>query len=398
MSEEHHLDFQEEHLLFENTLFEEVLPFWIAHSIDRNGGINTCIQDDGTLVNRDRWNWSQWRAVWVFSKLYNVFGKKKEWLTIAEGIYRFVTATGTDENGHWPLLLDGEGEIKRGYESLYVDGFAIYGLVELYRATGESEVLDLAIATFDASEAAFARPEPPPAWPYPIPPGRMPHGMSMLFSLAYHELAEVSNLPHVLEACLRHHRKVLEVFYRSDRKILLEWLNVEGTECSKPEGSAVCPGHAIESMWFQMHIARASGDQDSVSHACEIILNHLEAGWDSEFGGLFLAVDADGSCEVGWPHPDTKLWWPHTEGLYATLLAYEATRDLCFLEWYERVRGYAYNNFPNRKHGEWRQKLDRRGNVIEDTLFLPVKDPFHLPRALIYCIEVLKRLEMEEGQ
>jgi len=29
---------------------------------------------------------------------------------------------------------------------------------------------------------------------------------------------------------------------------------------------------------------------------------------------------------------------------------------------------------------------------IRDTVALPVKDPFHLPRALIYCVDALERL------
>jgi len=382
---------------YEATLFEDVLPFWTGHAIDPNGGINTCIRDDGVLVSRDRWNWSQWRAVWVFSKLYNLFGKREEWLVIARDIYKFIASTGPDSQGHWPLLLNGDGEVQKGYESLYVDGFAIYGLTELHRATGDREALDLALATFKASEAAFAAAEPPPAWPYPIPEGRMPHGMSMLFSLAYHELAQATGLPDVRRACDSHHRKVMDLFYRPNRGVVLEWLNRDGTECPKPEGTAVCPGHAIESMWFQIHIAKERGDSETISKACDIILEHLDKGWDSEYGGLLLAVDADGDSEVGWPHPDTKLWWPHTEALYATLLAYSETRDPAFLEWHRKVRDYAYEKFPDRANGEWKQKLDREGNIIEDTLFLPVKDPFHLPRALIYCFEILKRLQEEEA-
>ena len=95
---------------------------------------------------------------------------------------------------------------------------------------------------------------------------------------------------------------------------------------------------------------------------------------------------------VGWPFADTKLWWPHTEALYATLLAHEHVREPWCLEWHERVREYCFAHYPVPGHGEWRQKLDRRGNPITDVVALPVKDPFHLPRALIYSLEVLGRL------
>ena len=229
------------------------------------------------------------------------------------------------EDGHWPLLLDGDGTVLRGYESLYVDGFASYGLAELLRATGDAEVRAHGLRTYQVAKAALEAPEPPPAYPYPIPQGRIAHGMSMIFSLAFHELAEATGDDEMLQSALAHHRRVMDVFLRRDRKVVLEFVADDGRELPPPAGTVVVPGHAIESMWFQMHIARAAGDLATCRRAAEVIRHHLELGWDSEFGGMLLAVDADGREEVGWAHAEKKFWWPHTEALYATLLAYEAT-------------------------------------------------------------------------
>jgi N-acylglucosamine 2-epimerase len=383
--------------IYRTTLLDDVLPFWDRHAFDANGAINTCIADDGALHSRDHWNWSQWRAVWVWSKLYNAIEPRPQWLDRALGIYKFVTAHGPLENDHWPLLLDGDGNVLRGYESLYVDGFAIYGLAELLRATGSAEVRAHAMRTYRAARAALESPQPPPAYPYPIPAGQIAHGMSMIFSLAFQELAEATGEPDVQRAALDHHRRVMDVFLRRDRNAVLEFVADDGREVPPPGGTTIVPGHAIESMWFQMHIARAAGDTATCRKAAETIHTHLELGWDSEFGGLVLAVDADGREEVGWAHAEKKFWWPHTEALYATLLAYEATHEPWCLEWHQRIREYSYAHFPVAGHGEWRQKLDRQGNPIAATLFLPVKDPFHLPRALIYCIEVLERLTRDRS-
>jgi len=376
---------------YRETLLDDVLPFWERRAFDANGGINNCIADDGTILSRDRWNWSQWRAVWVWSKLHNTFGQRS-WLDRAWGIYDFVTAHGPLEDGHWPLLLTGDGDVLRGYESLYVDGFAIYGLAELLRATGDHRVREHAMRTWRAVRAALDAPEPPPAFPYAIPPGRLAHGMSMIFSLALYELAQATGDAEVRRAALEHHRRVLEVFLRRDRNLVLEFVGRDGCELPPPEGTAVVPGHAIESMWFQMHIARARGDQATLMRGAQVIRRHLELGWDQEYGGLLLAVDAQRRPKVGWAHADTKLWWPHTEALYATLLAYEITREPWCLEWHERVRQFCYTHYPVAEHGEWRQKLDRQARPITQTLVLPVKDPFHLPRALILSIELLQRL------
>lgn len=108
------------------------------------------------------------------------------------------------------------------------------------------------------------------------------------------------------------------------------------------------------------------------------------------------ATGADGRGEAAWNFHDAKVWSPHTEALYACLLAYDHTRDIEFLSWRNRVHEYSYNLFPDLEHGEWRQRFDRQGRPITDVVALPVKAPFHLPRALIYCVDVLERLHREQ--
>jgi N-acylglucosamine 2-epimerase len=376
---------------YRHELLVNVIPFWMNHAIDRDGGINTCIRDDGKLVSRDRWGWSQWRALWVFSKLYNSIEPRDEWLELAHGIYRRMRAAGLLPNGHWALLINENGNVERGFESIYTDGFAIYGLVEYWRATGDEEAIALAESTFRVARECLHSEESPPAWPYPIPSELKAHGVSMLFSLAFHELAVVTNLPEHRSEAILHHEMVMNEFLRSDRNIVLEWLSRDGGECQPPQGTAICPGHAIESMWFQILIAQDLSNTTVIAKAVAAIRRHLELGWDPEFGGLLLAVDSQGRKDVAWPHADTKLWWPQVEALVATLYAYEHSGEAWCLEWHGRVHDYSFAHYPIPDHGEWKQKLDRRGIAIHDTLFLPVKDPFHLPRALIQCIEVLTR-------
>jgi N-acylglucosamine 2-epimerase len=382
--------------LYNNTLHHDVLPFWTRHAIDANGGINTCIADDGKIISRDRWNWSQWRAVWVFSKLYNTVEKRPEWLKIARNIYQFVTAHGPMENGHWPLLLDGEGKLLRGYESIYVDGFALYGMTEFFKATGDPAVRTLAMKTYQSVQVALKSKEELPQWPYPLSADKKPHGKSMMFSLIYDELAEAIGDHEIRDEADYHYRQVMDVFLRPESGFLLERLRLNDQLLPSPEGTAVVPGHAIESMWFQIHIARTRNDQARIDRAVKAIRFHLEKGWDTQYGGLFLAIDAEGRDEIGWGFPDTKLWWPHTEALYATLLAYEHCREDWCLEWHERIREYSYAHYPVKEYGEWRQKLDRQGKPMTQVVALPVKDPFHLPRALMYCVEVLDRLLAEK--
>lgn len=117
---------------------------------------------------------------------------------------------------------------------------------------------------------------------------------------------------------------------------------------------------------------------------------HLEKGWDPEYGGIFLGIDALGGVPF-LANPEKKVWWPHTEALYALLLAHELTGERWCAEWYERVHDWSFKHFSMPEAGEWRQRLDRAGNPITELIALPVKDPFHLPRAVILILELLAR-------
>ncbi len=377
-----------------NHLLELVMPFWERYAVDPAGGLNTCIRDDGALVSRDKWLWSQWRAVWVYSTLYDRIERNDRWLEIADSIRAFSAKHGwNDEVGGWNLRLSGDGEVLDGPKSIYADGFAIYGLTAFARATGSDEAAALAVKTADNVLRRLAAPHDTiPAWPYPTPEGARIHGLPMMFSLIMWELGRYLGEERYLAASRAMSDDVFENFHRRDRDVVLERIAEDGGEYPAPLGTAIVPGHAIEDMWFQIHIAREDCNNERIATACHIIDRHMALGWDDEYGGILLAVDADGREEVGWKFADTKLWWPHTEALYATLLAYERTRDKRFLEWYDRVHEYAFSRFPVPEHGEWTQKLNRRGKPITEVVALPVKDPFHLPRALIYCVDVLGRL------
>jgi N-acylglucosamine 2-epimerase len=187
----------------------------------------------------------------------------------------------------------------------------------------------------------------------------------------------------------------MTAFLKPDQKRLYEYVYLNNGLIDSAQGRAIVPGHAIESMWFMMHIYQHWGNTARLAQAADVIQWHMDLGWDDEFGGILLARDAAGD-DPWWPFADSKLWWPHTEALYALLLAYEQTGAAWALHWFEKVHDYAFGHYPVAKHGEWTQKLDRQARPFTQTVALPVKDPFHLPRALINVIQVLQRLSGTE--
>jgi N-acylglucosamine 2-epimerase len=281
--------------------------------------------------------------------------------------------------------------VLQGATSIYADGFAIYGLTELARATGSQEAIALALETYENVQQRLARPGSYETAPYPIPEGVKAHGVSMIFSLVFHELGLLLNDEAILAAGLAQAEEVMTAFLQADSGLVHEYVTLDNQLIDSPQGRAIVPGHAIEAMWFMIHIYQYWGNRQRIDEALAAIRRHMDYGWDDVYDVILLSRDAGGG-EPWWPFAESKLWWPHTEALYALLLAEEQSGAEWALEWFGRVHDYAFSHYPVPIYGEWTQKLDRRGEKFTQTVALPVKDPFHLPRSLIYCTQTLKRL------
>jgi N-acylglucosamine 2-epimerase len=276
-------------------LFNHVMPFWEKHAFDPAGGLITCISDTGEPLSHEKWLWSQWRAVWVFARIYNTLDRNPVWLRRAEGIAEFCLKHGwLEAEQGWALLLAQDGKVLRGYESLYVDGFAIYGLGELYRANGAANIRHWAMRTADAVLAKLAQPyDRLPHFPYPIPPGAKPHGIPMIFSLKLAELGLILGEEKYLRAARGLSEEVFRDFYDAESDALVEFASQSGGRIADPEGSVVVPGHVIEDMWFQLQVMDTVGaTEERRALAHRLMLRHMELGWDEAGGGGFFTRGA----------------------------------------------------------------------------------------------------------
>jgi N-acylglucosamine 2-epimerase len=374
---------------YRSLLLDGVVPFWLERGIDReHGGVLSCMSDDGQVLSGDKFIWSQARSVWTFSALYNRIEPRPEFREAAENSVRFLLAHGRDDRGRWVYHTDREGRVLEGATSIYSDCFAIYGLSEYYRATRDELALSVARQTFDRVARRIEEPDFNETMPYPMPPEWKNHGVPMIMTEVTHELGQTLGDDKLESLAGQYADRIMRHFVRPERKVLLEFLTRDYQELPPPAGTFVMPGHAIESMWFVLHLARHRGDHDLIQRAVEVIRWHLEFGWDEEYGGLLLSRDIEGH-EPFLPHSQKKLWWPHVEALYATLLAYELTgQDWC-LAWYKKVADWAWSHFPMPNCGEWYQRLTREGKPSSEVIALPVKDPFHLPRGAILIVQLM---------
>lgn len=371
---------------YSDTLNKEVMPYWLKYSGDATGAINNCLAEDGTLQSRDRYIWSQGRALWTYSAMYNRIEKKPEYLERATGLFNYLKGTGRSADGKWNYLFNGDGKMLETDISIYVDGFVLAGMTEYYIATGDEEAKTIALETFENTWDRIQRPGSYRVAPYVIPDGMKTHGVNMCYSFFYNCLGKATGRQDIVDIAHGLAMEVLNNFYVAEKDAILEFVNVDGSFSDTPEGRSCVPGHAIECMWFLINIFEQWNEPENIQKCCRIIRRHIELAWDEEKGGLRLALDIDGKEPIFWGKPTYKPWWVQVETLVATAYAWKHTKDSWFLDMHKKVNEYAFSHYPN-GYGDWYNWLDNDGNVGQ-TAALPVKDPFHLPRGLIYLCDL----------
>lgn len=383
-------DFGKYKNIYLDLLQNQVMPFWLKHSEDESGAINNCLSENGKLLSRDRYIWSQGRALYTYSALYNKIEKNTEYLKRADGLFNYLLGIGASDNGTWNYLYDGDGNLKEGDVSIYVDSFVLAGMTEYYKATKNEKAKEIAIAAYENTKRRIEAPGSYKVLPYVIPTGMKTHGVNMVFSFFYTELGRATGRADIKKAGYQLAIEVLEQFYVKEKDAILEFVTLDGKFLDTPEGRVCVPGHAIECMWFLINIFEELGESERISKCCKIIKRHIGLA-KTDIGGLRLALDIDGKEPCFWNKPNYMPWWVQLEALVATAYAYKHTHDEWFMKEHEKLLSFALSHYPSGS-GEWYNWLDHNGKVGESAA-LPVKDPFHMPRAFMYLIQLFGELE-----
>lgn len=373
---------------YHTALVEQVMPFWLKYAVDESGALNNCLAEDGTVLSKDRYIWSQGRALWTFSALYNRVEQKQEYLDVAHGLFRYLKGTGRSEDGKWNYLFDGDGKQLEDDISIYVDGFVLAGMTEYYLATGNEEAKQIALETYENTKKRIATPGSYRVAPYEIPEGTKTHGVNMIFTYFYYCLGKALKREDIKAEGIRLGNEVLEQFYVKEKDAVLEFVTLDGRFLDTPEGRSCVPGHAVECMWFLISIFEETLDEDKIRKCCRLIRRHIELAWDEKNGGMFLARDIDGKEPVFWRKPDYKPWWVQLEALVATAYAYKHTKDEWFMNTHKQLFDFTFSHYPT-PYGDFYNWLDKDGKIGESAA-LPVKDPFHLPRALMQLRDLFR--------
>lgn len=379
--------------LYKEELLENVVPFWLRHSKDKQaGGYFTCLDREGKVFDDDKFLWLQGRELWLFSMLYDKVEARPEWLEMARHGADFLEKYGRDPQGNWYFSLDRYGKPLVQPYNIFSDCFAAMGFGALYKIDGQQRYADIARETF---ENILRRRENPKGKYNKIYPGTrdlksisLPMILSNL-SLELEHLVEKEVIDELIEDLLR---EVMEVFYQEDTGLLMENVNLDGSLSDSFEGRLLNPGHILEAMWFIMDLGVRLEDQKVIEKATRVALNALEVGWDKQYGGIFYFMDVKGHPpqQLEW---DQKLWWVHLEALVCMAKGYQLTKNPECLEWFEKLHQYAWEKFRDPEMGEWYGYLNRQGEVLLSLKGGKWKGCFHVPRALYEIWKTMEKME-----
>lgn len=380
---------------YRDTLLDNVVPFWLTHGLDRqHGGMLTCLDRHGALLDGDKSVWFQGRAGWMFATLYNTLEPRPEWLAAARSCREFSQRHAFAPDGKMYFSVTREGQPLRMRRYVYSESFAAIASAAFARATGDGRAAEDAVKLF----ATYLRCSFEPGVMTPkFEPTRPAKGLAPLMIAIVTAQELRANLGEVtitgrtctewIDACIA---EIARDFLKPEWSALLEMVAPDGGFIDHLDGRILNPGHAIECAWFILHEGAWRRDSKLIQLGCTILDGMWARGWDPEYGGIFYFRDVLGKPVQEYWH-DMKFWWPHNETIIATMLAWQQTGDEKYARWHQLVHDWSFQHFSDPEYGEWYGYLHRDGRVSQPAKGNLYKGPFHLPRMLWYCHRVLTR-------
>jgi N-acylglucosamine 2-epimerase len=397
------LDFRAMRNQYRKDLFDDYLPFHEKYVVDKEyGGFHCTVTPTGELVSTEKTAWFEGRGTWVFSFLYNNFGREQKYLDIATRSLKLIERSrpkGTSEL--WPRAIQRDGAPAGPPDSeVYSDLFIAEGMAEFSKAANDRKYWEDAKQIVLKCVHHYDRPDYHPAigrtylGPDAPPfPGARVLGVwmvllrattQMLATRADAELQKVND--RCIDAILNHH-------YNPRFQLLNELINHDLSRPQNDYEKLVYAGHAMETLWMVMDEAVRRKDNTLFDRAAAMFRRHCEVSQDRVYGGLLRNLR----------NVDTNDWtldktlFPHQEALIGSLLMLDQTGDPWAREFYTSLDQYSRAHFPMKKIGSslWQVIGNRQVDLTPE---MKRAENYHHPRFLMLNLLATERLIRRNGK
>ena len=381
---------------YKDELLNNIMPFWMKYGWDKkNGGVYTCLNRDGSLMDTTKSVWFQGRFAFVCAFAYNNVERRQEWLDAARSTLDFIEKYCFDANGHMYFSITADGRPLRKRRYVFSETFAAIAMSEYALATGDMSYAQKALKIFEDTQRFLATPgflEPK----FEAGVELQGHSIVMILINVGSRIREVIPDPKLTQQIDESIERLRRYFIHPEFKCLLETVGPNGEFIDTNLTRTINPGHCIETAWFILEESKYRGwDEGLKQLALQIFDWSWDWGWDEEYGGIINFRDCKNLPPQDYSQ-DMKFWWPQCEAIICSLYAYLATGDEKYLQRHQLISEWTYKHFPDTEFGEWYGYLHRDGTVAQPAKGNLFKGPFHIPRMLVksysLCNEILNTL------
>ena len=380
---------------------QNILSYWITHTVDNQyGGFYGKVNNDnnvgdtapkGSVLNS--------RILWSFSSAYNLT-KKVQYLQMAERAYKYICRYFIDRNfGGVYWTVDHTGKPLDTKKQVYALSFAVYGLSEYFKSSGEEDAKRLAIELYETiAEHSYDKTN---------------GGYTEAFTREWKEIADLrlSTKDANEKKSMNTHLHVLESFANlyqvwpdeNLKQRIIELINIFPDHIIDSEnhhlrlffdedwnarGNIHSYGHDIEAAWLIQDAAEIVGDPALVEKMKGYSVEMAKAateGLDKD-GGLWYEYNANDKQLVREKHS-----WPQAEAMVGFFNAWQITTEESYLQKSVASWNFVKKYILDKTKGEWYWGVtdDYSCMAGQDKVGL-WKCPYHNSRA---CIEILKRIQ-----
>jgi len=374
---------------YKNYLLNGILPFWESRTKDTEcGGYFTCFDQKGRLTDAKKYIWFQGRQLWTFSAMFNKFRDEK-WLDLAKHGRDFVINHAYAGNGRWNYLLDRQGKVEVGTNSIFTDLFILSGLAEYALASHSDQDEKIIVDTFNVIEKNIHDPEFKDIYHNKWDARYKRHGLYMITLIVAPIVGEFlgrEKTKSLIDHCLEN---ILYVFAKDDHETLFEAVGRNGEYMDDDEGHITYPGHTFEACWAAIYEGSRRHDQSIIDRAIKVYNWAYRWGYDQEFGGIYSyrdisrgtpkQFDWNKETNMSW---DDKNFWVNAESLAVTSTVYAETQKEEDLQRFNGLSDWTYSHFFDRVYGEWYSELYRDGSIKLADKGTIWKAAYHVPRGI----------------
>lgn len=380
---------------YKDELLNNVMPFWMKYGWDRkHGGVYTCLNRDGSLMDTTKSVWFQGRFAFVCAFAYNNVERRQEWLDAARSTLDFIERYCFDANGHMYFSITDDGRPLRKRRYVFSETFAAIAMSEYALATGDMSYALKALKVFEDTQRFLATPgflEPK----FEAGVELQGHSIVMILINVGSRIRAVLPDEKLTQQIDESIERLRRYFIHPEFKCLLETVGPNGEFIDTNLTRTINPGHCIETAWFILEESKLRGWDDGLTQlALQIFDWSWDWGWDDEYGGIINFRDCKNLPPQDYSQ-DMKFWWPQCETIICSLYAYLATGDEKYRQRHQLISDWTYSHFPDTEFGEWYGYLHRDGTVAQPAKGNLFKGPFHIPRMLVksytLCNEILAK-------